>query len=510
MLLRGQGRAGAAPVPLSAKPTASPCLKRPWASSRWRRRRRWRCRRAPTPTAPRSRRPRRRSPARPGPAGSLGRWPDHAGRLLGELAGALAGSPRWSRWAGPAPHQPPCADARQQLVGGRVEGFPPGTTSAPSLAKGRSSPSPAATARPPVRPAALSRALRSAICLRMSATSRSATSPAPSDMFRRCRQFLSVASSPTTRTESCRPSSLGRKSRADRPLPATMKSAVQPKAAVLVMGQAQPRRLVVGHSPAARACPRAGRPRRESRTRPRPRRRRPGLAQHLELLEARGHRPLAVLDRRSRTSARIASCCSSPTSRPSRCLSASRWASWRVSEWAISRKTVSIVPSAGSRTLVGRVGGAGEGGGDENRVDQLRGAGPPGRPGSRRRRLRPRRRRRLRVGAEPAEGTMLTVFREMAHSLTRQLAHLEADKQRLGRDVGEEQQDAILAEVLERAIEDGGWPVARTPSSRGAARVRGGRRRRGRPGPDSRRRRGRPARGRRRAAGECPTTRRRG
>src|SRR4051794_19606227 len=56
---------------------------------------------------------------------------------------------------------------------------------------------------------------------------------------------------------------------------------------------------------------------------------------------------------------------------------------------------------------------------------------------------------------EPAEGTMLTVFREMAHSLTRQLAHLEADKQRLGRDVSPEQQDAVLAEVLERAIEDG-------------------------------------------------------
>jgi uncharacterized protein len=64
---------------------------------------------------------------------------------------------------------------------------------------------------------------------------------------------------------------------------------------------------------------------------------------------------------------------------------------------------------------------------------------------------------------EPAEGTMLTVFREMAHSLTRQLAHLEADKQRLGRDVGEAQQDAILAEVLERAIEDGERAVARTP-----------------------------------------------
>jgi uncharacterized protein len=64
---------------------------------------------------------------------------------------------------------------------------------------------------------------------------------------------------------------------------------------------------------------------------------------------------------------------------------------------------------------------------------------------------------------EPAEGTMLTVFREMAHSLARQLAHLEADKQRLGRDVGEAEQDAVLAEVLERAIEDGERAVARTP-----------------------------------------------
>jgi uncharacterized protein len=64
---------------------------------------------------------------------------------------------------------------------------------------------------------------------------------------------------------------------------------------------------------------------------------------------------------------------------------------------------------------------------------------------------------------EPAEGTMLTVFREMAHSLTRQLAHLSADKQRLGDDVSEAQQDAILAEVLERAIADGERAVARTP-----------------------------------------------
>ncbi len=64
---------------------------------------------------------------------------------------------------------------------------------------------------------------------------------------------------------------------------------------------------------------------------------------------------------------------------------------------------------------------------------------------------------------EPAEGTMLTVFREMAHSIARQLAHLEADKQRLDSSVTEQQQDSILAEVLERAIEDGERAVERTP-----------------------------------------------
>jgi DAK2 domain fusion protein YloV len=64
---------------------------------------------------------------------------------------------------------------------------------------------------------------------------------------------------------------------------------------------------------------------------------------------------------------------------------------------------------------------------------------------------------------EPAEGTMLTVFREMAHSLARQLAHLEQEKQRLGPDASEERQDAVLAEVLEQAIADGERAVARTP-----------------------------------------------
>jgi DAK2 domain fusion protein YloV len=64
---------------------------------------------------------------------------------------------------------------------------------------------------------------------------------------------------------------------------------------------------------------------------------------------------------------------------------------------------------------------------------------------------------------EPAEGTMLTVFREMAHSIARQLAHLDAEKQRLEQGVPDEQQDAVLAEVLERAIEDGQRAVERTP-----------------------------------------------
>jgi DAK2 domain fusion protein YloV len=64
---------------------------------------------------------------------------------------------------------------------------------------------------------------------------------------------------------------------------------------------------------------------------------------------------------------------------------------------------------------------------------------------------------------DPAEGTMLTVFREMAHSIARQLAHLEAEKQRLDRGVSDEQQDAVLAEVLEQAIADGQRAVERTP-----------------------------------------------
>ncbi len=64
---------------------------------------------------------------------------------------------------------------------------------------------------------------------------------------------------------------------------------------------------------------------------------------------------------------------------------------------------------------------------------------------------------------DPAEGTMLTVFREMAHSIARQLSRLETDEQRLDRGVSDERQDAVLAEILERAVADGQRAVERTP-----------------------------------------------
>jgi DAK2 domain fusion protein YloV len=62
---------------------------------------------------------------------------------------------------------------------------------------------------------------------------------------------------------------------------------------------------------------------------------------------------------------------------------------------------------------------------------------------------------------EPAEGTMLTVFREMAHSVARSLAHMDAT--RLDPQATPEQQDAMLAELLEAAVRDGEEAVARTP-----------------------------------------------
>jgi uncharacterized protein len=62
---------------------------------------------------------------------------------------------------------------------------------------------------------------------------------------------------------------------------------------------------------------------------------------------------------------------------------------------------------------------------------------------------------------EPAEGTMLTVFREMAHSISRRLAHM--DEIRLSPTATPSEQDALLAELLEDAVRDGEAAVARTP-----------------------------------------------
>ncbi len=62
---------------------------------------------------------------------------------------------------------------------------------------------------------------------------------------------------------------------------------------------------------------------------------------------------------------------------------------------------------------------------------------------------------------EPAEGTILTVFREMAHSISRRLAHME--NTRLTRQTTPEEQDAMLADLLEEVVRVGEEAVARTP-----------------------------------------------
>jgi uncharacterized protein len=51
----------------------------------------------------------------------------------------------------------------------------------------------------------------------------------------------------------------------------------------------------------------------------------------------------------------------------------------------------------------------------------------------------------------PAEGTMLSAVRAMAHRVAQDIAHM--DTQRLGADATAEQQDALIADVLERALE---------------------------------------------------------
>jgi hypothetical protein len=72
---------------------------------------------------------------------------------------------------------------------------------------------------------------------------------------------------------------------------------------------------------------------------------------------------------------------------------------------------------------------------------------------------------------EPAEGTMLSAVRAMAHRVAQDLAHMEP--QRLGAGVAPEEQDRLLAEVLERALEAGNEAVRRGPEQLAVLREAG-------------------------------------
>jgi uncharacterized protein len=62
---------------------------------------------------------------------------------------------------------------------------------------------------------------------------------------------------------------------------------------------------------------------------------------------------------------------------------------------------------------------------------------------------------------DPAEGTMLSAVRAMAHRVAHDLAHM--DNVRLGPGATDEEQDALIAEVLERALDAGNEAVERGP-----------------------------------------------
>jgi uncharacterized protein len=62
---------------------------------------------------------------------------------------------------------------------------------------------------------------------------------------------------------------------------------------------------------------------------------------------------------------------------------------------------------------------------------------------------------------DPAEGTILTVVREMAHRVAREIAHM--NEPRLAEHADDEAQNAMIAGVLERALEEGQSSVKRGP-----------------------------------------------
>jgi DAK2 domain fusion protein YloV len=74
---------------------------------------------------------------------------------------------------------------------------------------------------------------------------------------------------------------------------------------------------------------------------------------------------------------------------------------------------------------------------------------------------------------EPAEGTMLTVMRDMATSIAHDLAHLPEDQRRLAAAAAPEQQNLLIAAALERAIVAGEASVQRGPELLPALREAG-------------------------------------
>ena len=62
---------------------------------------------------------------------------------------------------------------------------------------------------------------------------------------------------------------------------------------------------------------------------------------------------------------------------------------------------------------------------------------------------------------EPAEGTILTVVREMAHRVASEVAHMQ--DARLGPEATAAEQNAVVAEVIERALAAGQESVMRGP-----------------------------------------------
>src|SRR3954470_13465176 len=72
---------------------------------------------------------------------------------------------------------------------------------------------------------------------------------------------------------------------------------------------------------------------------------------------------------------------------------------------------------------------------------------------------------------EPAEGTMLTAVRAMAHRVAQDLAHMDQSRLRPGAPA--EEQDALLADVLSRALEAANDAVERGPEQLRALREAG-------------------------------------